>query len=50
MEIELEKSWKEALKDEMSTSYFKDLMVYVEQQYVLTGDRIFPKKSKIFQV
>ena len=49
MEIELEKSWKEALKDEMSTSYFKDLMVYVEQQYVLTGDRIFPKKSELFQ-
>lgn len=49
MEIELEKSWKEALKDEMSTSYFKDLMVYVEQQYVVTGDRIFPKKSELFQ-
>ncbi len=49
MEIELEKSWKEVLKDEMSISYFKDLMVYVEQQYVASGDRIFPKKSEIFQ-
>ena len=49
MEIELEKSWKEVLKDEMSTSYFKDLMAYVEHQYVVTGDRIFPKKSELFQ-
>lgn len=49
MEIELEKSWKEVLKDEMSTSYFKDLMAYVEQQYIATGDRIFPKKSELFQ-
>jgi uracil-DNA glycosylase len=49
MEIELEKSWKEVLKDEMSTSYFKELMVYVEHQYIATGDRIFPKKSEIFQ-
>ena len=49
MEIELEESWKEVLKDEMSTSYFKELMTYVEQQYIATGDRIFPKKSEIFQ-
>ena len=49
MEIELEKSWKEVLKDEMSTSYFKQLMAYVEQQYIATGDRIFPKKSELFQ-
>lgn len=49
MEIELEKSWKEVLRDEMSTSYFKDLMAYVEQQYIATGDRIFPKKSELFQ-
>ena len=49
MEIELEKSWKEALKDELSKSYFKELMVYVEHQYIATGDRIFPKKSELFQ-
>jgi len=49
MEIELEKSWKEALKDELSKSYFKELMAYVEHQYVTTGNRIFPKKSEIFQ-
>jgi uracil-DNA glycosylase len=49
MEIELEKSWKEALKDELSKSYFKELMAYVEHQYVTAGNRIFPKKSEIFQ-
>ena len=49
MEIELENSWKEALKDEMCQPYFKELMAFLDLQYISTGDCIFPKKSEIFQ-
>lgn len=46
MEILIEKSWKEALKDEFEKSYFKNLTDFVKREYRIY--QCYPKGSEIF--
>lgn len=49
MEIKLEQSWKEALKDEFNKSYFSDLVNFVKSEYQSKKGNIFPKGDQIFR-
>lgn len=42
----LDNSWKEKLKDELNTDYFKDLEAFIIQEY--KQNECFPTQSKIF--
>ena len=46
MEIVLEKSWKEVLKDEFEKTYFKNLTDFVKSEY--KTHQCYPKISEIF--
>jgi uracil-DNA glycosylase len=46
MEISLEHSWKEALKEEFDKPYFKDLAAFVKQEYA--NNNCYPRGSRIF--
>lgn len=46
MEIVIEKSWKEELKDEFEKSYFKNLTDFVKREYKTY--QCYPKGSEIF--
>jgi uracil-DNA glycosylase len=46
MDVRIEESWKNVLKEEFNTEYFKDLTDFVRQEY--KTKQIFPPPSKIF--
>lgn len=46
MEVKIEKSWKEVLKDEFEKDYFHKLTTFVREEY--KSKTIYPKASKIF--
>ncbi len=46
MEIKIEPSWKEALKDEFEKPYFKELSAFVRSEY--TAGKVFPPPKFIF--
>ncbi|HCQ31087.1 TPA: uracil-DNA glycosylase [Candidatus Collierbacteria bacterium] len=46
MEVRLESSWKELLKDEFEKSYFKDLAEFVRQEY--QSGTVYPPPKFIF--
>ena len=46
MDVKIEDSWKEQLKDEFEKPYFKELTNFVRQEYQLR--RIFPPGREIF--
>ena len=47
MEVDIEKSWKEILKDEFQKEHFKELTDFVKKEY--SSKRIYPKGSDIFR-
>jgi len=47
MEFDIEKSWREKLKEEFDKDYFIELMRFVENEYN-QGD-VFPKKEYLFR-
>jgi uracil-DNA glycosylase len=49
MKIDIETSWHQQLKDELDKKYFKDLMVFLENEYLENEDKIFPNKNLLFQ-
>mgnify|MGYP002621018734 CR=1 FL=1 len=46
MEVKIESSWQEVLKDEFQKPYFNDLVIKVKQAYATTD--VWPKGSQIF--
>lgn len=46
MNVVLEQSWKEVLKDEFEKPYFKELMKFVEAEYA--ADTVYPHSKDIF--
>lgn len=48
MEVTLEESWKHVLHDELSKPYFTALMQFVDQEYQLNPNAVFPAYSAIF--
>jgi len=46
MEVQIEESWKELLKDEFGKPYFSDLTAFVKNEY--TNKNIFPPAKLIF--
>ncbi len=47
MEVNIEKSWKEALQDEFSKEYFKTLTDFVRDEY--KSGEVYPPAKFIFQ-
>lgn len=47
MDVKIEQSWKEALKDEFEKDYFINLTNFIKKEY-LSGKVIYPKPSNIF--
>ena len=47
MEVNIEKSWKEVLREEFKKEYFKELVSFVKQEY--SKKEIFPKGKDIFR-
>lgn len=47
MEVQIESSWKEALKDEFGKPYFKELAEFVRGEYART--RVYPAPKNIFR-
>jgi uracil-DNA glycosylase len=45
--IRLEKSWEEALHDELQEPHFADLCSFLEKEYA-SGKPVYPRKSEIF--
>ena len=48
MEITLEDSWKHVLHDELNKPYFNELMQFVDQEYQLNPNAVFPAFTEIF--
>lgn len=48
MNVKIEQGWKEALKEEFSKPYFKELTDRVRKEYSTPGNRVFPPASRIF--
>jgi uracil-DNA glycosylase len=46
MDVRIEKSWKEVLKDEFEKPYFKELTEFVKQEY--ETETVFPHPKNIF--
>ena len=46
MEVQIEKSWKELLKDEFKKEYFKNLIDFIKSEY--KTQTIYPPENKIF--
>jgi uracil-DNA glycosylase len=49
MKLELEKSWKERLKNEFSKPYFENLTLFLDNEYAKQEDAIFPSENSIFK-
>jgi uracil-DNA glycosylase len=47
MEVKIEKSWKEALKDEFEKEYFSNLVTFVKDEYA-GNTPIYPPAGQIF--
>lgn len=47
MDVKIEQSWKEVLKDEFEKDYFINLTNFIKKEY-LSGKVIYPKHSNIF--
>ena len=47
MDVKIEQSWKEVLKDEFEKDYFINLTNFIKKEY-LSGKAIYPKPSNIF--
>ena len=47
MDVKIEPSWKDALKDEFEKDYFKNLTDFVRSEY-LSGKTIYPEAKNIF--
>ena len=47
MDVKIEQSWKDALKDEFEKDYFINLTNFIKKEY-LSGKAIYPKPSNIF--
>jgi len=47
MDVNIESSWKNVLKDEFEKEYFKDLVTFVKKEY--SSKKIFPKGEDIFR-
>lgn len=47
MEVRIEESWKEKLKDEFEKPYFKDLTQFVKEEYV--SGAVYPHPTNIFR-
>jgi uracil-DNA glycosylase len=48
MEFKLESSWERELKNEFNKPYFEKLIEFIEHEYQIQPDSIFPKKNEIF--
>lgn len=49
MEVKIESSWKEVLKDEFEKPYFKELVQFVKSEYTTRKGSVFPAASQIFR-
>ena len=49
MKLELEKSWKERLKNEFTKTYFENLKLFLEDEFKTYDDAIFPTKESVFK-
>ena len=49
MDVQIEKSWKEALADFFETETFEKLIAYVRNEYQSNPSGIFPKGKQIFR-
>ena len=47
MDVKIEPSWKDALKDEFEKDYFIKLTEFVRSEY-LSGKTIYPEAKNIF--
>ncbi|RPD39283.1 uracil-DNA glycosylase [Chitinophaga barathri] len=47
MEVKIESSWKEALKDEFQKSYFEQIVMFLKHEKAL-GKTIYPQGNQIF--
>ncbi|MGN7721905.1 uracil-DNA glycosylase [Chitinophaga sp. 22620] len=47
MDVKIESSWKEALKDEFQKSYFEQIVMFLKHEKAL-GKTIYPQGSQIF--
>ena len=48
MDVSIEKTWKEQLRNEFSQPYFKSLTAFVKSEYSNYPNSIFPKGGQIF--
>jgi uracil-DNA glycosylase len=48
MELHLNNDWKELLKNEFEKPYFKNLIDFIDDEYLKFPNAIFPKKEDIF--
>ncbi|MEM6644289.1 MAG: uracil-DNA glycosylase [Bacteroidota bacterium] len=46
MEVKIEPSWKQQLKDEFTKSYFQQLVAFIKQEYA--SNKVYPAGAKIF--
>jgi uracil-DNA glycosylase len=46
--IKLEKSWEEALHDELQEPYIADLCSFLEKEYASKKKQIYPRESEVF--
>jgi uracil-DNA glycosylase len=49
MDIKLENSWKNLLKEEFERPYFKELVAFVRNEYATKKNCIFPQGHQIFR-
>lgn len=49
MEIKLEKSWEDKLEKEFLKPYFQALNLFLQTEFEVKGDAIFPAKENIFK-
>lgn len=49
MDVAIEQSWGEFLKEEFDKNYFKEIMKFVELEYTNNPGSIFPKKNELFR-
>jgi uracil-DNA glycosylase len=48
MNLNIENSWRNLLNEEFHKEYFKRLISFVESEYLLKPQRIFPQSSDVF--
>jgi uracil-DNA glycosylase len=49
MNLKLENSWQELLAAEMQKPYFKQLIEFIEQEYLNKQAKIFPPENQVFR-